>query len=140
MDTITIGTNNAFVVQKKLTPCKKPRNSGGSPKGVNEPPTFATKKIKNTMTCVLFSLQALALINGLISSIADPVVPIHEAKIVPIVSIAVFNFGVPTNFPSTHIPPETTNKDNRIVIKGIYSNNIVCTTDSKTIFILLTLK
>ena len=44
-----MGTNKALVVQKKLIPCKNPRNNGGSPKGVNEPPIFATRKIKKNM-------------------------------------------------------------------------------------------
>ena len=44
-----MGANIADVVQKKLTPFKKPKNSGGSPKGVNDPPIFATRKIKKTI-------------------------------------------------------------------------------------------
>ena len=44
----TIGINICVVVQKKSTPFKKPKNNGGSPSGVNDPPMFATKKIKNT--------------------------------------------------------------------------------------------
>src|SRR5690606_26474675 len=42
----TILCNN---VQKKGTPFKKPKNKGGSPIGVNEPPTLLTIKIKKTM-------------------------------------------------------------------------------------------
>ena len=78
-----IGVIIAFVVQKKSTPFKKPRNSGGSPRGVNEPPIFATKKMKNTIMWVLFFLNSLALIMGLINNIAAPVVPIQLAKTVP---------------------------------------------------------
>ena len=48
-----IGSNIAFVVQKKSTPFRKPRNNGGSPSGVNDPPIFATKKIK-IQQCVLY--------------------------------------------------------------------------------------
>ena len=44
-----IGKNIAEVVQKKSTPFKKPRKSGGSPKGVNDPPIFATRKMKKTI-------------------------------------------------------------------------------------------
>ena len=43
-----IGKNIALVVQKKSTPFKKPKNKGGSPNGVSDPPMFATKKMKNT--------------------------------------------------------------------------------------------
>ena len=41
------------VVQKKSTPCRKPRNSGGSPSGVSEPPMLETRKMKNTTTWAL---------------------------------------------------------------------------------------
>jgi hypothetical protein len=41
--------NMAFVVQKKFIPLRNPRNSGGSPNGVKEPPILATRKIKKTM-------------------------------------------------------------------------------------------
>ena len=53
METYKNEENRYCVVQKKLTPCKKPRNKGGSPKGVNAPPILATKKIKNTITWTL---------------------------------------------------------------------------------------
>ena len=43
----TIGRNIALVVQKKSTPFKKPKKSGGSPNGVSDPPMFATRKMKN---------------------------------------------------------------------------------------------
>ena len=56
----SIGIIIDFVVQKKSTPFKKPKNRGGSPNGVSDPPIFATKKIKNTIICVLFFLSALA--------------------------------------------------------------------------------
>ncbi len=37
------------VVQKKLTPFKKPKKSGGSPSGLREPPILATRKMKKTI-------------------------------------------------------------------------------------------
>ena len=43
----SMGRNIADVVQKKSTPLRKPKNKGGSPNGVNEPPILATRKIKN---------------------------------------------------------------------------------------------
>jgi hypothetical protein len=44
-----MGISIALVVQKKETPFKKPRNNGGSPSGVNEPPIFATRNMKKTI-------------------------------------------------------------------------------------------
>ena len=44
-------------VQKNGTPCRKPRNSGGSPSGVSRPPMFATRKMKNTKTWALCRRQ-----------------------------------------------------------------------------------
>ena len=41
-------------VQKNDTPCRNPKNSGGSPSGVSDPPTLATRKMKNTTMKVLF--------------------------------------------------------------------------------------
>ena len=73
----------ALVVQKKSTPFKNPKNKGGSPIGVKEPPMLETKNIKNTMRCVLLFLHAFALINGRINNIEAPVVPIIEANKVP---------------------------------------------------------
>ena len=45
-----MGINMADVVQKKSTPFRKPKKRGGSPKGVNEPPIFATRNIKKMIT------------------------------------------------------------------------------------------
>ena len=36
-------------VQKNGTPWRNPRNSGGSPRGVSEPPILLTRKMKKTM-------------------------------------------------------------------------------------------
>ena len=49
-----------FRVQKKSTPLRKPRNSGGSPSGVSPPPTLATRKMKNTTTWALCRRLSLA--------------------------------------------------------------------------------
>ena len=87
----SMGANIADVVQKKLTPFKNPKNNGGSPRGVSDPPMFATKNIKNTIMCTLFFLCSFALINGLIRSIAAPVVPIQLARAVPMKMIMVFS-------------------------------------------------
>ena len=117
-----MGANIADVVQKKLTPFKKPKNSGGSPKGVNDPPMFATRKIKNTITCTLFSLLEFALISGLMSSIAAPVVPIQLAKAVPTKMIIVLSVGVPTRVPFSLTPPEMVNKASNKIMNGMYSS------------------
>ena len=62
-------------VQKNGTPRRKPRNSGGSPMGVSAPPTLDTMKMKKMMWYA-FSRPALSRMNGRISSIDAPVVPI----------------------------------------------------------------
>ena len=94
------------------------QKSGGSPRGVKDPPTFATRKIKNTTIKVLFFLYALALKKGLIMSIAAPVVPIQEAKMVPMSSMMTFTMGVPTKDPRSKIPPETVYRDHSKMING----------------------
>ena len=43
-------TGRSFIVQKKSTPFRNPRNNGGSPSGVSEPPMLATRKMKKTTT------------------------------------------------------------------------------------------
>ena len=119
-----MGISKALVVQKKLIPCKKPRKSGGSPNGVNAPPIFATRKIKNTMVCTLNFLHLLARKIGLISNMDAPVVPIHDAKIIPIDIMATFILGEPDNSPLILIPPEIVYNENKIRINGIYSKSI----------------
>ena len=60
----SVSGNRKRTVQKKSTPFKKPRKSGGSPSGVREPPTLLTKKIKNTTRCALCCLLSLARIEA----------------------------------------------------------------------------
>ena len=80
------------VVQKKSTPLRKPRNSGGSPSGVSAPPMLATRKMKNTTTCARCLRLSLARSSGRISSIDAPVVPITlastraQARAMPVLS------------------------------------------------------
>ena len=120
-----MGTNNALVVQKKLMPCKNPKNNGGSPKGVNEPPILDTKNMKKIIRWVLFFLHEFARINGLINSIDAPVVPIIDANNVPVIRKHKFKKGEPFEFPEISIPPDTVNNENKSTIKGIYSDNII---------------
>ena len=101
----SIGGSICVVVQKKLTPLRKPRKRGGSPSGVSDPPIFATRKIKKTTTCTRCFLQEFALSIGLIISIAAPVVPIQLASTVPIRMRSVFRAGVPVISPLRRIPP-----------------------------------
>ena len=70
-----MGGAMARKVQPKSTPRRKPRNSGGSPSGVSEPPMLPTRKMKKTKTWVRCRRSPLARINGRISSMAAPVVP-----------------------------------------------------------------
>ena len=108
-------------VHKNGTPFKKPKNKGGSPKGVSEPPILATKNIKNTTTCTLCLRLSFALSSGRIISIAAPVVPIKLANNVPIANSKVFNFGLPCKLPLIKIPPEIMNKLLINMTKGRYS-------------------
>ena len=118
-----MGINIILVVQKNLIPSKKPKNKGGSPKGVNAPPMFATRNIKKTIVCTLYLRHLFALIIGRIKRMEAPVVPIHDAKAVPNKIKQEFNFGVPTKFPFICIPPDIVNKENNKIIKGKYSVN-----------------
>ena len=105
-------------VQEKSTPFKKPKNNGGSPIGVNDPPILETKKIKNTTKCTLFFRHELALIRGRIKSIDAPVVPIMEASPVPIISNTLLSLGLPFKSPLIKIPPDTVNNANSSIING----------------------
>ena len=110
-----------LVVQKKLTPCKNPKNKGGSPIGVKDPPILDTRKIKNTIKCTLFFLHELARIKGLIKSIDAPVVPMIDARDVPIIRIDKFKIGDPLRFPVIKIPPDTVNNARSNTINGMNS-------------------
>ena len=79
----SVGHSIALVVQKKSTPLRNPRNSGGSPSGVNAPPMFATRKMKNITTCARCRRLSFARRSGRIRSIAAPVVPMMLASTVP---------------------------------------------------------
>ena len=119
----SMGKNIADVVQKKSTPFKKPRNNGGSPKGVKDPPILATRKIKNTITCTLLFRSLLARIRGRIKSMAAPVVPIQLANTVPNKMTPVFTIGFPTSEPVSCTPPDIVNNDNKRIMNGIYSKS-----------------
>ncbi len=116
------------VVQKNSTPFRKPRNSGGSPSGVSEPPALATRKMKKTTTCATWRRLSLARSSGRISSIAAPVVPITLARQVPSARIPVFSFGVPCRLPCTQMPPATIYSAPISTMNGMYSASSACTT------------
>ena len=121
-----VSNHTCCKVQKKLTPFRKPRNRGGSPSGVSEPPMFATRKMKKITVCTLYLRCAFARISGRISSMAAPVVPIQLARIVPISRMAVFTAGLPARLPVTLMPPEIVNRANSRMINGTYSSRMVC--------------
>ncbi len=95
------------MVQKKSTPLRKPTNSGGSPSGLNAPPTLATRMMKKTNTWVLCCREMLARISGRIRIIAAPVVPTMLAITEPSARMAALFQGVPRILPLTKIPPAT---------------------------------
>ena len=111
----------AEVVQKKDTPFKNPKNKGGSPNGVKEPPILATKNIKKTTVCTLYLRFWFARIRGRINNIAAPVVPIQLASSVPIKIINTLTMGFPTRLPLSRTPPEIVNNANNRIINGTYS-------------------
>ncbi|MEY3286521.1 MAG: hypothetical protein RL500_1251 [Pseudomonadota bacterium] len=88
-------------VQKKSTPFRKPRNKGGSPSGVSEPPALLTMKMKKTTTCATCLRLSLARISGLINSIEAPVVPIRLASTAPTPMIFTLVSGLPFRLPLT---------------------------------------
>ena len=95
----SISLNRFVVVQKKLTPFRKPRNSGGSPSGVSAPPIFETRKMKKTKTWILCFRSSLARITGRISSIEAPVVPMTLANTAPTPKMVVLSPGLPRKLP-----------------------------------------
>ena len=57
-----------------------------------------------------------------------PVVPMRLAITVPKARITVLTSGVPLRLPVTRMPPDTVNKANSRMMKGMYSKSAVCTT------------
>ena len=49
---------------------------------------------------------------------AAPVVPIHDAKTVPMIRMIVLRTGVPRREPRSRIPPETVYSDHSRMING----------------------
>ncbi|KZR98473.1 Uncharacterized protein APZ42_006099, partial [Daphnia magna] len=99
-----------LMVQKKSTPFKKPKNKGGSPKGVKDPPALETMKMKNTTTCATCLRLSLARMSGRMSNIEAPVVPMKLASTAPMARMAVFSPGLPCKLPRMKMPPDTVNK------------------------------
>ncbi len=84
-------------------------NNGGSPRGVNKPPQFATIPIKNNIVWTLNVLCLFVWITGRISNIAAPVVPIMEARTAPIPRNNVLTLGFAAISPVNKIPPVIVN-------------------------------
>ncbi|MNV43354.1 hypothetical protein D3C71_1350650 [compost metagenome] len=116
-----------LTVQKKSTPFKKPRNSGGSPSGVSEPPALDTMKMKNTTTCATCLRLSLARIRGRISSMDAPVVPMKLASTAPMARMVVLSPGLPCRLPRMKIPPATVNSAVSRITNGMYSATSACT-------------
>ena len=107
------------MVQKKDTPRRNPRNRGGSPTGVRQPPIFDTMNMKNITIRAFFFPPGIARMRGLIMSMEAPVVPIQLARAVPIRSITRLDLVVPTIQPFITIPPAVTKRPNRRTMKGM---------------------
>src|SRR5512145_1638367 len=105
-------------VQKNGTWCRKPKNSGGSPRGVSEPPMLLTRKMKKTTTWALCRRHEIARNNGRTSTIDAPVVPMKDASNVPDAMINVFWRGDPSNVPVSRIPDDTVYSAHNRMIKG----------------------
>ena len=67
---------------------------------------------------VRFFRFLLALRKGRINSMAAPVVPIHDARTVPISNMTTLIIGVPVSVPRNKIPPDTVYSDQSRIIKG----------------------
>ena len=119
----SIGRNRWTVGQKKLTPLRKPRNSGGSPSGVSAPPMLLTRKMKKMITWTLCLRSLFARITGRISSIDAPVVPAQLAIIVPPARNAVLLNGEPRKLPAKWMPPATVNSASNRMMNGRYSSS-----------------
>jgi hypothetical protein len=117
----TQGIKLCVSVQKNGTPFRNPRNNGGSPIGVSEPPTLLIIKIKKMIWYDLI-LSLFNRIKGRISNIEAPVVPMILAITAPIKRIITFAAGV--DFLSTLImmPPEAINSPVNSEKNCTYSN------------------
>ena len=122
----SVSGQSVLPVQKKSTPRRKPRNRGGSPSGVRDPPMFDTSMMKKTKTWTLCTRSSLARRSGRIRIIDAPVVPMTLAGSAPIARMAVFMPGEPWMLPATTIPPAAVKSANSMRMKGRYSVRSVC--------------
>ena len=122
----SMGSSMASNVQRKSTPLRKPRKSGGSPSGVSEPPIFETRKIKNTNTWTLCRRVLVG---------ADHRADQHHrsagraeklADKVPAASIAVLVPGVPTKIAADADAAGHHEQRERRRMNGRYSSSTVC--------------
>ena len=122
-----LGAAGACVVQKKSTPRRKPRNSGGSPSGVSEPPMFETRKMKNTTTWTLCRRSSLARSTGRIITIEAPVVPMRLASTAPMRSSARVGRRRAVDVAArSRCRPPTVNSASSSRMNGMYSSSAVC--------------
>jgi hypothetical protein len=99
------GAHRAFMVQKKGTPSRYPRKSGGSPIGRSVPPMLLTSRMKKTTVWTLYRRCALVWRIGLISTMLAPVVPMKLAIIAPTARNAVLVSGRAARSPRRETPP-----------------------------------
>ena len=112
---------NSFKVQKKGTPFKKPRKSGGSPIGLSRPPILLTIKMKKTVIWAVFFLWEFVCNSGRINSILAPVVPIMLARTAPVNKNKVLLRGVAFKSPLKLIPPVVMKSEESSVTNERYS-------------------
>ena len=93
-------------VQVKGTPRRNPRNSGGSPSGVNRPAPLETMKMKKTTMWVVYPRRSFARSSGRISRTEAPVVPIRLPRTAPMARKTVFAPDEPASDPRRWMPPE----------------------------------
>src|SRR5436189_1711992 len=105
---------------QKGTSLRYPRNKGGSPTGVKQPPTLETMKIKKTTWCPV-SRYLFMRNHGRMSSIEAPVVPSRFEIKAPVRRNNTLTAGVDSPFTVIWIPPEIINKEPMRQMKLTYS-------------------
>jgi hypothetical protein len=81
------------------------------------PPTFDTRKMKNTTVCTVRSRSRFVCSRGRMSSMEAPVVPTIEASTAPTARKPVLTAGVATRSPRKSTPPEITKSPARSTMK-----------------------
>lgn len=109
------------MVQRKSTPLRYPKNSGGSPSGNSRPPQLQTTKIKNTTVCATCFRSLLVSKSGRIKSIAAPVVPMKLARRPPLIINVALVSECAGRSPWMRMPPLIVYRLNNSTMNGMYS-------------------